>query len=94
MDYEELWAYDDEGYPGGIPPAIYFHGWDHRRPWGGEADGILYERSEGEAARELFEFWDRGRFVTDPAEQARLAAEVFSPDPELDAEVGLGPPSA
>jgi hypothetical protein len=92
LDYEELWAYDDEeGYPNGIPPAIFFHGWDHRRPWGGEVDGILYEQAEGEAARELFELWDRGRWVADHAERARLAAEILSPDPELDREPGDTP---
>lgn len=46
-------------FPDGIPPEIGIYAADHRKPIGGERDGLLFEQAGSDEARDAFTWWQR-----------------------------------
>lgn len=53
---EQLIAFCD-AYPKGIPDPISSGEFDHRKKFGGEKDGMLFDQAPGEFAEVMLEGW-------------------------------------
>lgn len=48
-----------DAFPGGVPAKIAQGEFDHRKPFGGEKDGLLFKQAPGEYAQVQLKTWEQ-----------------------------------
>lgn len=48
-----------DAFPKGIPGPIAIGDFDHRKPFGGEKDDLLFKQAPGEAAQVKLDTWEK-----------------------------------